>query len=201
MDDEIQTLDKSLTTYVIPINAIQNCKYRERRVEHFVISFANYMSKDSQVYTVKQAIEKAMKYCSYQERCQMEVRNKLRDFQITADEREEVIMELIQQNFLNEERFSKAFSRGKFRLKRWGRKKIELALRQKQISSNCISIGLTEIDSQEYHEVLQKLIERIWVKYQGIQNYKRVAKTAQYIIGRGFEPHLVWDELKQYSND
>ena len=159
------------------------------------------MSKDSQVYTVKQAVEKAMKYCAYQERCQMEVRNKLWDFQIASDEREEVIMELIQQNYLNEERYSRAFSRGKFRMKQWGKKKIELALKQKQITSTCISIGLTEIEPEEYLIVLQNLIEKTWNKNQGIQNYKRVAKTAQYIIGRGFEPNLVWDELKQYSND
>lgn len=159
------------------------------------------MSKDSQVYTVKQAVEKAMKYCAYQERCQMEVRNKLWDFQITSDEREEVIMDLIQQNYLNEERYSRAFSRGKFRMKQWGKKKIELALKQKQITSTCISIGLTEIEPEEYLIVLQNLIEKTWNKNQGIQNYKRVAKTAQYIIGRGFEPNLVWDELKQYSND
>jgi len=159
------------------------------------------MSTQNEVYTVKQAVEKAMKYCAYQERCQMEVRNKLRDFQITADEREEVIMELIQQNFLNEERYSKAFARGKFRMKQWGKKKIELALKQKQITTANIRIGFQEIEDGEYLETLSRLIEKTWDKNQGIQNYKRVAKTAQYVIGRGFESHLVWDELKQYSND
>ena len=159
------------------------------------------MSTNSQVYTVKQAIEKAMKYCAYQERCQMEVRNKLREFNITPDEREEVIMELIQDNFLNEERFSKAFARGKFRIKRWGKKKIELALKQKDISTACISTGLEEILEEEYVATLHQLIEKTWDKNRGIQNYQRAAKTAKYVIGRGFEPHLVWDEIKQFTND
>jgi len=159
------------------------------------------MSSQNQVYTVKQAVEKAMKYCAYQERCQSEVRYKLKEYQITSDEREEVIMELIQQNFLNEERFSKAFARGKFRMKHWGKKKIVLALKQKQITSANINIGLQEIENKDYTEVLNQLIEKTWDKNQGIQNYKRAAKTAQYIIGRGFEPNLVWDELKQYTND
>ena len=157
------------------------------------------MSTQNQVYTVKQAVEKAMKYCAYQERCQMEVRNKLRDFEITADEREEVIMELIQQNFLNEERYSKAFARGKFRMKQWGKKKIELALKQKQITTANIRIGFQEIEDGEYLDTLNRLIEKTWDKNKGVQNFKRVAKTAQYVIGRGFESHLVWDELKQYS--
>ena len=80
----------------------------------------------SEVYTVSQAIEKAMKYCAYQERCQQEVRFKLQSFQLTEIQREEVIFELIQQNFLNEERFSQAYARGKFRIKSWGKKKLPL---------------------------------------------------------------------------
>jgi len=159
------------------------------------------MSSLNQVYTVKQAVEKAMKYCAYQERCQLEVRNKLREFAITPDEREEVIMELIQQNFLNEERYAKAFARGKFRMKKWGKKKIELALKQKDISSVCIATGFKEITEDEYTTAINQIIEKTWDKNLGIQNYQRAAKTAKYVIGRGFEPHLVWDVIKQYTND
>lgn len=159
------------------------------------------MSTQNQVYTVKQAVEKAMKFCAYQERCQMEVRNKLRDFQITSDEREEVIMELIQQNFLNEERYAKALARGKFRMKKWGKKKIELALKQKDISPACIAIGLEEISDEEYASTIHQLVEKTWNKNRGVQSYQRVSKTAKYVIGRGFESHLVWDELKQVTND
>jgi regulatory protein len=154
-----------------------------------------------QVYTVLQALDKAKKYCSYQERCQMEVRQKLRSFQLTSEQREEVISELIQQNFLNEERFSQAFSRGKFRMKNWGKKKITLALRQKDISEYCINKGLLEIEDTEYENVLTTVVEKAYNKYEGIQNYQRVSKAAQYVIGRGFEPQLVWEKLKTFSND
>lgn len=154
-----------------------------------------------EVYTVSQAIEKAMKYCAYQERCQQEVRQKLRSFQLTSDQREEVISELIEQNFLNEERFSEAFARGKFRMKKWGKKKITLALKQKEISDYCIKKGLKQIDDSEYLEVLYQVTEKAFSKYSGIQNYQQVAKTAQYVIGRGFEPHLVWENLKDFTND
>ncbi|MGB0390653.1 MAG: regulatory protein RecX [Salibacteraceae bacterium] len=154
-----------------------------------------------EVYTVTQALEKAMKYCAYQERCQLEVRTKLSQFQITNDQKEEVISELIQQNFLNEERYSETFARGKFRMKNWGRKKISLALKQKDISDYCIKKGLKQIDSKEYQQTLFKVLDKAYSKYSGIQNYQRVAKTAKYAISRGFESHLVWETLKEFSND
>jgi len=159
------------------------------------------MQRQQEVYTVSQALEKAMKYCAYQERCQMEVRDKLRSFQITEDEREEVIYSLIQQNFLNEERFSIAYARGKFRIKGWGKRKIEFALTQKQISKFCIDKALGEIDETEYQKMLQSILEKNWLKNKGIQNYQRAAKTAQHAIGRGFESALVWEQLKKYTND
>jgi len=154
-----------------------------------------------QVYTISQATDKAKKYCAYQERCQLEVRQKLKDFHLTSDEREEVIMNLIQENYLNEERFSQAYARGKFRIKHWGKKKIVMALKQKDISEYCINKGLNEIDELEYEKVLHDLIEKTFVKNRGVQNYQRIAKTAQYVIGRGFEANLVWEQLKTYKND
>jgi regulatory protein len=155
----------------------------------------------SEVYTVSQALDKAMKYCAYQERCQQEVRQKLQSFQLTSDQREEVIYELIQQSFLNEERFSESFARGKFRMKKWGKKKIILSLRQKEISDYCIKKGLLQIEENEYIVVLNQVLEKIYSKYTGIQDYQRMAKTAQYAIGRGFESQLVWEQLKNITND
>ena len=152
-----------------------------------------------QVYTVSQALDKTMKFCAYQERCQMEVRQKLKNFQLTELQREEVIYELIQQDFLNEERFSKAFSRGKFRIKSWGRNKIRQALFQKQISEYCIKKGLAEIEHPDYLDTLDRLIERTFNKHKGIQTYQKEAKTAQYLIGRGFESNLVWDQIKNFN--
>mgnify|MGYP000167717910 CR=1 FL=1 len=157
------------------------------------------MSKE--VYTVSQALDKAMKYCAYQERCHSEVRQRLNGFNLTEDERDQVIFELIQEGFLSEERYSRAFVRGKFRMKQWGRKKIILALRQKQVSESCIQLGLNEIEDQEYNATLIQLIEKSIEKHKSLQPYQRKAKTAQNMIGKGFEAELVWDNLNTIIND
>ncbi len=157
------------------------------------------MSKE--VYTITQALDKCMKYCSYQERCQKEVRDKLTTFNLTYEQIEHVISELIVQNFLNEERFAETFARGKFRIKGWGKKKITLALKQKEISEYCIRKGLIQIEEKDYLAYLSKLIEKTYLKNKGLSEFQRTAKTAQYIIGRGYEPSMVWDELKNYTND
>ena len=154
-----------------------------------------------EVYTITQALDKCMKYCAYQERCQSEVRNKLNTFQLTPDQKEQVIADLIEQNFLNEQRFAEAYARGKFRIKGWGKKKITLALKQKNISEYCIKKGLLEIEDSEYLEYLSKLVAKTYQQKKGFTDYQKKAKTAQYAIGRGFEPHLVWEELNNYSND
>ena len=154
-----------------------------------------------QVYTISQALDKAMKYCAYQERCQKEVRLKLTSFQLSSDQKEQVITELIQQNFLNEERFSEAYARGKFRMNGWGKQKIILALKQKDISEYCIKKGLKQIDGKEYISTLNQILEKTFFKFNGLQDYQRAAKTAQYAISRGFEAELVWFHLKNYTND
>lgn len=154
-----------------------------------------------EVYTVTQALEKVMKYCAYQERSQFEVRQKLHTFQLTAEQEEEVIYELITQNFLNEERFAKAFSRGKFRIKHWGKKKIAAALSQKQIHPNCIQLGLDEINEQEYQEVLEALAHKTWIKNKKLPTFQRLGKTSQYLMSRGFESHQVYDVVNSFKND
>lgn len=157
------------------------------------------MSTD--IYTITQALDKCMKYCAYQERCQLEVRKKLATFNLSPDQREFILAELIEKNFLNEERFSECYARGKFRIKGWGKKKITLALKQKDISEYCIRKGLLQIDQREYLDYLSNITEKTFAKHSGLQEYQRNAKTAQYIIGRGFEATLVWDELNNYKND
>jgi regulatory protein len=154
-----------------------------------------------EVYTVKQALERISKYCAYQERCQMEVRNKLSEFDLNPDEIEEVISELIQQNFLNEERFSRAFARGKFRINGWGKKKIGLALAQKQVSSACIQLGFQEISPDEYREKLRNFARKEMNKHSKLPEFQKKAKVAQYLIGKGYESELVWDELNVLNHD
>lgn len=154
-----------------------------------------------EVYTVSQALEKGMRYCAYQERCQSEVRKKISTFELTELEVETVIFELIQQNFLNEERFATSYAVGKFRQNKWGKRKIELGLRSKEVSEPCIRIGLDAIESEEYEEAIKNLAEKTLAKNSALDTFKREAKTAQYLIGKGFETDLVWSLIKEVQHD
>ena len=115
--------------------------------------------KKPKVYTQKQALIKAESYCAYQERCQQEVRDKLYSWGLHEVQVENVIAELIASNFINEERFAKAYARGKFRIKKWGRVKISIELKRRKISAYCIKKGLAEIEEEEYIKTLQKVAE------------------------------------------
>ncbi len=149
-----------------------------------------------QVYTYTEALGKAMKYCAYQERSHFEVREKLRSLGVDSDIIEEVIVALIEQDFLNEERFARAYSRGKFRIKHWGRNKIAGMLRSKGVSDHCIRLGLSEIDEAVYRDTLEDLAAKALEKYKAkTRAYEK--KAAQYLIGRGYEPSLVWEIINK----
>ena len=105
---------------------------------------------DSQKFTPQQAVPKIKQYCAYQERCHVEVRDKLYSYGLIKPEVEEIIYTLITENYLNEERFAIHYAGGKFRMKQWGKNKIKLALKQKQISEYCIKKALKVIDETEY---------------------------------------------------
>ena len=143
---------------------------------------------------MKEAKIKAGKYCAYQERTQQEVRDKLYALGLHQDEVEEVLTELITEDYVNEERFAIAYAGGKFRMNKWGRKKIEYALKQKKISDYCIARGVTEIDEKEYKQTIYSIIDKKSGSDQ-ILDYQEKARLAKHIIGKGFEPDLVWSIL------
>ena len=144
-----------------------------------------------------QALLKAQKYCAYQERSQQEVRDKLYSYGLHRKDVESLIAELITSGFLKEERFAVAFAGGKFRMKGWGRTKIKSALKQKKVSEVLIRQALKSIDEQEYDKSLRKIISAKVKKTTEQHPAKRNYKIAQYVIGRGFEPELVWEILNE----
>lgn len=146
--------------------------------------------------TQKEALQKMAKYCAYQERCQSEVRQKLKSFSLCEEEIESIICELIDQNFLNEERFAKAFVRGKFNQKDWGKNKIKQHLFQKEISAYCIKKGLEEINESDYLDTLERLAHRKKGTLKFSNQFNLNQKVARYLIGKGFESDLVWDYLR-----
>ena len=138
----------------------------------------------------EQAIQRIRHYCAYQERAQQEVRDKLYELGMTKDEVEEIMSDLIAENFLNEERFAIQFAGGHFRIKGWGKVKIKHALQQKRVSSYNIKIGLKAIDEDAYLKTLQQLATKKWNSLKGERGLSRMAKTYAFLHQRGFEPVL-----------
>jgi len=138
----------------------------------------------------EQAIQRIRHYCAYQERAQQEVRDKLYELGMTKDEVEEIMSDLIADNFLNEERFAIQFAGGHFRIKGWGKVKIQHALQQKRVSSYNIKIGLKAIDEDAYLKTLQQLATKKWNSLKGERGLSRMAKTYAFLHQRGFEPIL-----------
>ncbi len=138
----------------------------------------------------EQAIQRIRHYCAYQERAQQEVRDKLYELGMTKDEVEEIMSDLIAENFLNEERFAVQFAGGHFRIKGWGKVKIQHALQQKRVSSYNIKIGLKAIDGVAYLKTLERLATKKWNSLKGERGLSRMAKTYAFLHQRGFEPIL-----------
>lgn len=146
--------------------------------------------------TPDEALSKLQKYCAYQDRCHKEVRSKLLELEIYGHDLEDIMATLISDNFLNEERFAQSFARGKFRIKKWGRIKIKIELKRKNISEYCLKKGLAEIDEDEYIKTIYELIEKKNRIVKAKNDYEKKGKVAAYLMRKGFESHLVWECLK-----
>jgi regulatory protein len=163
-------------------------------------SFSEDNQKKKKNLSFTEAKTKAMAYCSYQERTQQQVRNKLYDYGLHNDDVEELISFLITENFLNEERFAKAYAGGKFRIKKWGRIKIMQGLKQHKLSNYCIKSGMAEIDPDDYYKTLLFLAEKKFEKDLEKDLYKKKNNLARYLINKGYEQDLVWDVVKEAEN-
>jgi regulatory protein len=160
------------------------------------------MLQRKQQLTKEQALQKLRHYCAYQERCHAEVKEKLYSFGLRKQMVEESIAQLIEEDYLNEERFAIQFAGGKFRMKQWGRVKIKHALKQKQVSTYCINKAMKELDGEDYEKTLHKLAKQKWdtIKGEGVNGFVKMSKTTDYLLQKGFEAELVRmavDELKE----
>lgn len=148
-------------------------------------------------FTPSEALARIYRYCAYQERSHHEVKQKLFDFGLRSDEVDELLSKLITEGFVNEERFAKAFAGGKFRMKKWGRIKIEQELNALGLSRKCISSGLKEIEDDDYRKTLQQLLEKKNNLISEGDSFIRRDKLAKYVISKGYEPDLVWKLIKE----
>ena len=147
---------------------------------------------EKQSLTPDQAFQKIKQYCAYQERCHSEVKEKLYSFSLYKKEVEEILSKLIEENYLNEERFAIQYAGGKFRLKQWGRVKIKYALKQKQVSEYCIKKAMAAIPDADYSRTLQKLFDQ---KLKTLKSEKNIfikkRKLQDHLLQKGYESSLV----------
>ena len=147
--------------------------------------------------TKEQALQKLKHYCAYQERCHSEVKDKLYQLGVWKKDHDEIIAALIEENYLNEERFAVAFAGGKFRIKQWGRVRIKYELKQKQVSEYSIKKAMKQIDEEEYLSLLNKLAKEKYVALKNEQYLIRKKKTMDYLAAKGFEADLVRKALEK----
>ena len=147
------------------------------------------------IYDLHTAREKIQAYCAYQERCHMEVTMKLKSWGLIQEAIDLLIIELIQFNFLNEERYARSYARGKFRIKKWGKLKIRMALKKREVSFKCIDIAMLEIDDKTYLNTLKELLQKKNDVLKETNSYKRKIKLIRYLVTRGYEYDLIHDAL------
>lgn len=149
-------------------------------------------------YTKEQVYQKLKHYCAYQDRCQSEVKTKAWSLGLKKPDVEELLHRLVEDNYLDEERYAARFVAGKFSMKQWGRVKIKSELRSKGISTYYISMALEIINEEKYAAALKKLAMNKWnsVKGKGVNHFVKMTRTRDFLMQRGFEPALISMELK-----
>ena len=142
--------------------------------------------------TPQQALPKLKKFCAYQERCHKEVEEKLYSYGVFKNDAQQMISQLIDEDYLNEERFALQYTSGKFRIKQWGKVKIKYNLKQKNVSDYCIKKALLSIDKSDYKKVLYKLADAKLATLKSEKNiFTKKRKLQDHLLQKGFESDLV----------
>jgi regulatory protein len=149
--------------------------------------------------TKEEALQKLKQYCAYQERSHQEAVQKLWDLGVRKAEHDDIIAALIEEDYLNEERFAVQYAGGKFRLKDWGRKKIYFALKEKRVSTYCINKAMQAINEDDYLKTLRSLAEKKYGALRGEQYLIRKKKTTDYLLQKGYEPELITGVLNSFA--
>jgi len=159
------------------------------------------MEKRRKYLSKEDALHKMRHFCAYQERCHQEVRYKLVSLQIYGDDLEDILSTLIQESFLDEERFACAFVRGKFRNNKWGMNKIIPELKRRNISGHILNTAMREIDEEEYRSTLKDLLEKKYHSIQASTPYELKHKCFRFAVQKGYEPELIYDLLPSLDFD
>ncbi|WP_374460797.1 regulatory protein RecX [Chryseobacterium taeanense] len=146
-------------------------------------------------FTFDEIKQKLVNYCVYQDRCHYEVEQKMKEFLLIEEAKEDIMLYLLKENFLNEERFTRSYIRGKFYIKHWGKTKIKINLKQKQVPEKLIYKCFEEIDENDYDQTIRKIFDDYYSKQTGLKEYQRKSKTIKYLMNRGFEYERINDIL------
>ncbi len=159
------------------------------------------MREKKLTYTLEEATRLLEGYCVYQDRCHAEVEQKLRSMHMIPAAIEKITLHLLENNFLNEERYSKSFARGKYKIKKWGRRKIERELSMNGISSYNIRTALLEIDEETYQANLLALTDKKFAELGGKKSPDNRRKLFSYLLQKGYESDLIYEVLSKFGVD
>mgnify|MGYP000750547936 CR=1 FL=1 len=151
----------------------------------------------SSISSLKEALQKIEHFCAYQERCHDEVVSKLHSMKMDLDEIDQIMVHLITENFINEERFACSFARGKHRIKHWGNIRIVNELKFRNISTYNINLALKEITAEEYDTNFNALAERNWHSIKESNGLKKRKKCCDFLLRKGYESNLVYEKVKE----
>lgn len=153
---------------------------------------------NSQTFSLLELKQKAEQFCAYQERCHKEVIQRLYQWRATPEEQNEIVVHLIQNNFLNEERFAQSFARGKHRIKKYGKVRIVNELKIRGISNYNIQKALEEISDQAYQQAFNELSERAWHSIKEKNELKKKKKFCDYLFRKGYESDLIYTAWNEF---
>lgn len=143
-------------------------------------------------------IEKIQSYCLYQDRCVMEVKNKLYSFKVSSQLVENIVEYLIDNDYLNEERYTKMFIQGKLRIKKWGRIKLKYELRSKGIDIKTINEHINQINEEDYMSYFNEFSTSKIKFLKGTKDQKK-RSFINYFTYRGWENNLIYQKLRDIS--
>ncbi len=155
--------------------------------------------KENKTFTIQEIQSKLEYYCTYQERCYKEVEQKLNTYFLIPEAKNQILIYLIKNNFVNEERFAKSYARGKHNFKKWGKRKIIQELKSRDISKKNIEMALKEIDSETYYLNFNHLAEKYWNSLTDAKGQKRNKKWVDFLMRKGYENDLIFKKLHELS--
>ena len=151
-------------------------------------------------HSVSEALNKLRRYCAYQERCHIEVKDKLQNMGMIAEAIDQIIGTLVSENYLNETRFAQQFARGKFAIKHWGNMRITRELKARAVSAYDIKKALATIEPEAYAQKIKELSTKRWEQLDGQKPQVRKQKLYQYLAYRGWETDLIYQQINRLSN-